>query len=144
MAQSCPINFKKLDENQIRIQAFFIALTALGFILTDWIAFVFILVYDFTVKIFLSSKFSLFAYIAQFVMKCFNISKQLLDSAPKIFALKIGLAFSFLIVLASFFGMNELATIFAIILALFAGMEAFFNYCVGCKFYSILRYFNIV
>jgi hypothetical protein len=77
-------------------------------------------------------------------MKCFNISKRLLDSAPKIFALKIGLAFSFLIVLASFFGMNELATIFAIILALFAGMEAFFNYCVGCKFYSILRYFNIV
>ena len=57
---------------------------------------------------------------------------------------KYKLYFSVIVVLASLFGVNEVATIFAISLAVCAGLEAFLNYCVGCKFYAILHHFNIV
>lgn len=144
MAKSCPVNFEKLDENQTRIQALFITLSALAFVLTGWSAFAVLLVYDFVVRLLVSPKFSIFTQIALFVLKFLNISKNLVDSAPKIFASQIGLGFSVAILFTSLFGLNEVATIFAIILALCAGMEALFNYCIGCKFYTILHHFNIV
>lgn len=143
MAKSCPVNFQKINENQVRIQALFITLTACGFIFTGWVVFGIVLLYDFTVRLFISPKVSLFAQIASLIIETFNIKEQLVDSAPKIFASKIGLAFSFAIVFSTFFGLNEAATFLAIILALCAAMEAVLNYCVGCKVYTIFRYFNM-
>lgn len=144
MSKSCPVNFKMLDENQIRIQALLITLTALVFLVTGWRAFVFLLVYDFAARLFVSPKISPFVQIALVTLKIFKIKKQSVDSAPKIFASYIGLGFSVAIVCASLLGADEAATLFAIILTLCAAMEAFFNYCVGCKFYAMLHYFNIV
>lgn len=144
MAKSCPVNFQKVDENQIRIQAILVTLSALGFVFSGWIAFAVLLVYDFTVRLFISSKFSLFAQIAPFILKIFNIHEQLVDSAPKIFASRIGLGFSIAIVFTSLYGVNEIATVFAIILAICAALDALFNYCVGCKVYAILHHLNIV
>ena len=144
MAKSCPVNFKMLDENQIRIQALLITLSALGFLFTGWIAFAFLLMYDFAVRLFVSPKISPFAQISLLILKIFNISKLEVDSAPKIFASYIGFAFCFAIIFASLSGVKEIANTFAIILTICAGLEAFINYCVGCKFYAILQHFNIV
>jgi len=144
MAKTCPVNFQNVDENLIRIQALFVTLSALAFIFTGWIAFAFLLMYDFTVRLLVSQKFSIFAQTALLVVKFFNITERLVDSAPKIFASQIGFGFSLAIVFTSLLELNDAATIFAIILALCAAMDAFLNYCIGCKFYTILHHFNIV
>lgn len=144
MAKACPVNFIKLDENQVRIQALLIALTSIVFIINGWTALAILLMYDFSVKLFISSKFSIYTQIALLILKPFKLSKNLVDSAPKVFASKIGFGFSVVILLATLSGLDEVATIFAIILALCAGLEALINYCVGCKFYAILHHFNIL
>ena len=144
MAKSCPVNFQKVNENQIRVQALLITLTALAFIFSGWVLLAFLLLYDFTVRLFISPKLSLFVQIALFVLKTFKIPERLVDSAPKIFASQIGLGFSFAIVLTSLFSLNDTAVVFAVILALCAAMEAVINYCVGCKCYAILHHFNII
>ncbi|MCF6310570.1 MAG: DUF4395 domain-containing protein [Sulfurimonas sp.] len=144
MAKSCPVNFLKVDENQIRVQALLVTLSAIGFIFSGSIFFAFLLVYDFTVRLFVSQKFSAFSQIAVAVLKVLNISKRPIDSAPKIFASRIGLGFSIAILLSSLFGATDIATIFAIILAVCASLDAIFNYCIGCKCYAILHHFNLV
>ncbi len=144
METSCPVNFQMLDENQVRIQALLITLTAIGFISTGSIVFVLILLYDFGVRLFISAKMSLYVHVAKLILSLFKIEKSLVDSAPKIFASKIGLLFSSLIIFSLLMDLSNIAIIFAIILAICAGAEALFNYCVGCKFYTILQYFKII
>lgn len=144
MAKVCPVNFIKLDENQVRIQASLIALSSILFITNGWIILAVLLMYDFSVKLFISSKFSIYTQIAQLILKPFKLTKNLVDSAPKVFASKIGFGFSVIILFAALLGLDEVATIFAIILAICAGLEALINYCVGCKFYAILHHFNIL
>ena len=144
MAKSCPVNFQKVDENQIRVQALLVTLSALGFVLSGSVLFAFLLVYDFIARLFISQKFSIFAQIAIALLKGLNISKRDIDSAPKIFASHIGFGFSVAILLTSLFGLNEIAAISAIILAVCAALDAFFNYCIGCKCYAILHHFKIL
>jgi hypothetical protein len=144
LANSCPVNFKKLDENQVRIQALFITFAAVGFVLTGWAAFAFLLLYDYVASLFISAKFSIFAKVANSILNIFNIQKKLIDSAPKIFASRLGFALSLAIVLMLLFGMNEAATIFAAVLALCSGLDGLFNYCVGCKLYAVLHHFKMV
>ena len=144
MEKACPVNFQMLNENQVRIQAFLITLTAIGFIFTGSIVFALLLLYDFSVRLFISPKISIFVQIALLILSLFKIPKSLVDSAPKIFASKIGLAFSLIIALVSLLGLSNIAVFFAIILAICAGAEAAFNYCIGCKFYTILQHFNMV
>lgn len=144
MAKACPVNFRKINENQIRIQALLITLVVVVFIGTKWSLLSFLLLYDFTVRLFISSKLSPITYIAAGVLKFFAIKKLLIDSGPKLFASKIGFLFALIIAVSVVFGLSDVATIFAIILAVCAGLEAFFNYCIGCKFYQILRHFNII
>ncbi|MCK4875360.1 MAG: DUF4395 domain-containing protein [Sulfurimonas sp.] len=144
MAKSCPVNFQKVDENQIRVQALLVTLSALGFVLSGSVLFAFLLVYDFIVRLFISQKFSIFSQIAIALLKGLNIPKRDIDSAPKIFASHIGLGFSVAILLTSLFGLNEMAVISAIILAICAALDAFFNYCIGCKCYTILHRLKIL
>jgi len=144
MAKTCPVNFQQVDENQIRIQAVFVALSAVIFIATGWIALAFLLAYDFAVRLFITPKLSPFAQLANLILNILNITEKCVDSAPKIFASRIGLGFSVAIAATAFFGFYEAAMILSIILAVCAGLEAVFNYCVGCKFYSILHHFNLV
>ena len=144
MEKSCPVNFQMLDENQVRIQAFIITLSAIGFIFTGSIVFALLLLYDFAVRLFISARLSIFVQVALLILSLFKIPKSLVDSAPKLFASKIGLIFSLAIVISASMGFSNIAVVFAIILAICAGAEAVFNYCIGCKFYTILQHFNMV
>lgn len=144
MARSCPVNFEKIDENRVRIQALLTALTASVFLLSGWVFFALLLLYDFTARLFISQKISPFAQLAIAVVKIFDIRESLVDSAPKIFASYIGLAFSIIILLASLLEAGAISNVCAIILAICAALDAVFNYCVGCKVYTIFHRFNIV
>ncbi len=144
MAKSCPVNFEKVDENKVRFQALLVALSTLAFIMSGWVFFAFLLLYDFSARLFISQKISPFAQLAIVIIKLFNIRESLVDSAPKVFASYIGFVFSIIILLASLFEAESISAVFAIILAICAAMDAVFNYCVGCKVYTVLHRFNIV
>jgi len=143
MLNSCPVNFIKIDENQSRIQSLLVALVAMSIVLTGIIDLAALLVYDYFARIFLSQKFSPFAQIALFIIRIFKIKERLVDSAPKNFASKIGLIFSIAIFTSFTLGSQEAVIIFAVILAVSAGLESFLNFCIGCKFYAILKHFKI-
>ncbi len=55
---------------------------------------------------------------------------------PKQFAVCVGVLFSAIIVILEFTKQWEAATAFAAILAFFAGLESFLNFCAGCWFFG--------
>jgi tellurite resistance protein TehA-like permease/glutaredoxin len=55
---------------------------------------------------------------------------------PKQFAVLVGILFSAIIVILQFTKVWQGATVFAAILAFFAGLEAFMNFCAGCWFFG--------
>lgn len=144
MAKACPVNFQKVNENQIRFQAIFVAITAIIFAMSNWIVLPLLLIFDFFSKLFISQKLSPFAMASTVGLKIFNIKNKSVDSAPKIFASHLGLIFSVIIFIAAIFGFEVTASIVAIILAVCASLEAVFNYCLGCKIYAILHKFNLI
>jgi hypothetical protein len=143
MNQSCPISLDRIDTNFVRIIAIQVISIALLLIFTQEILFALILFFDFLVRILNFKKLSPFAYIAKLVIKYFNITPQLSDEAPKRFALYVGIFIIAMATLFYLFQFNLTASIIITILVICAFLEAAFDYCLGCKIYYFLQYFQI-
>lgn len=140
MTQSCPISFKRIDANFVRIVAVQVIATALLLIFTQELIFAFILLFDFSVRILNLKKLSIFSYIAQSTIKYWNLEANFCDEAPKRFALQVGIVIITLFTLLYLLNFDIIASILVSILLLCAFLEATFDYCVGCKVYYILQY----
>jgi hypothetical protein len=67
----------------------------------------------------------------------------LIDKGPKVFAARIGIVFTAIIVISILANAPVLAIIFASVLALFAFLEAAFGFCVACVIYPyVFHLFN--
>lgn len=142
MTQSCPISFNRVDANLVRIIATEVMIVALLLIFTQELIFSLILLFDFMVRILKFRQLSIFFHVAHFIIKYFNIAPKLCDDAPKRFALYLGLIIVTLFSLLYFFQLNLLATILVSTLLICAFLEAAFDYCIGCKIYHLLHYFQ--
>jgi len=140
MIQSCPISFKRVDTNFVRIVAVQVIAVALLLIFTQQIIFALILLFDFSVRILNLQKLSIFAYIAQISIKYFNLKATFCDEAPKRFALQVGIVIIALFTLLYLLNFQMIASFLVTILLLCAFLEATFDYCVGCKVYHLLQY----
>jgi hypothetical protein len=72
------------------------------------------------------------------LVKVLALDTVYINAGPKIFAARIGLIISGLIILTGIVKLNILANSFAGILGLFSFLEAAFGYCVACKIYPIV------
>ena len=140
MTQTCPISFNRIDANVVRIIALQVISIALLLIFTQELIFALILFFDFSVRILNLKQLSILAYVAQFIIKNFEIEAQLCDEAPKRFALYIGVIIIAIFTLLYLFQLNIMASLLVSTLLVCAFLEATFDYCVGCKVYHLLQY----
>lgn len=70
--------------------------------------------------------------------KLLSLEELFINVGPKIFAARIGLVFSVVILFASATEMHFTALAFAFVLGLFSFLEAAFGICVACKIYHFL------
>lgn len=133
------MSYTTIDSNVVRLGAFFVIILLISGLYYP-IIFIFIFI-DFLLKS-IKLRYSFLSFLAKIILhKILKLKIKPVDAFPKKFAMKIGLVFSILILTTLFF---ELNLIFNIILSMFLTatfLEAFFNYCFGCKIYSIL--FNL-
>lgn len=142
---SCPISGEQRDNTTARAVAFFVLiLSAVSLLLaiqgSPSIAAIIILLLavDFIIRAFFSPKISPLAVISRGLVSALKLPRVLVDSAPKIFAARIGVAFT----LSSgiLFTLN-FVTAGAIVLAVLivcAALESFFSFCLGCWMYALL------
>jgi hypothetical protein len=142
---SCPINGEKRDNNAVRIvagQTLLIAVVTLvianvvgalpAAIITG------LLGIDFIIRAFIKPKYSPLATLARGITSGLNHKKVMVDSAPKIFAARIGVLFTVVSTLLFAFGATLAGSIVLGILVVCALLESVFNFCVGCWVYALL------
>lgn len=131
----CPISEKKIDERVARLNATFTVLLLSGFFITQNIFFIAFLGIDFFLRTADRSKYSLLAITSKNLVKYLQVKELLINAGPKIFAARIGLIFSILIVLSYLLNAKVLAFFIAGILGLFSFLEAVVGLCVACEIY---------
>ncbi len=144
MPISCPISQKRVDTQMVRAISVLISITAILFLLTSNIFLAYLLLIDFSLRLFRKNNFSPFFQLSLVILRLLNIQPRLSDEAPKRFALYLGWGMSIMIVLFVAFGAAKLAAVFIAILFFCSSLEMFFEFCVGCKVYHYLKTFKIL
>ena len=137
--KSCPITYKILDQNVIRVVASTISALGIIFIIYPNFAILVLILYDFFVRTLGYEKISPLYNIARAVLKLFGVKKDKVDAGPKEFAVKIGLLFATLGVVLFLLDLVFAATVIIAILTICALLETIFNYCIGCEVYMLLK-----
>ncbi len=134
----CPISEKKVNERVARVNATFTVLLITGFLITQNIFFVAFLAIDFFLRTADRAKYSLVAISSKNIIKYLQVKELMINAGPKIFAARIGLVLSSLIILSYLVNVKILALVIAGILGLFSFLEAAFGLCVACEIYPLV------
>jgi len=137
----CPISEKKVNERVARLNATFTVLLITGFLFTQNIFFIVFLALDFFLRTTDRAKFSLVAISSKNIAKYLHVKELLINAGPKIFAARIGLILSSLIVISYLLNAKILAMIIAGMLGLFSFLEAALGFCVACEIYPYIYRF---
>lgn len=142
--KSCPITYKTVDQNIVRIVASEVSALGIFFIIYPSFAILALLLYDFFVRMIGYEKISPLYNIARVASKLFRVKKDKIDAGPKEFALKIGFLFALLLVILFLLDQAFATVVVMVVLTACALLEALFNYCIGCKMYMLLKKFKLL
>lgn len=140
--KSCPITYKKVDQNVIRVLSGLVFVLAVLFILHPVLIILIVLLYDFLVRILNYKKISPLFNLSRLLAKLMKLKKNSIDAGPKEFASKLGLVFVFCAFAIFLSGYTPVSVSIMAILAVCAFLELAFNYCIGCQIYMILKKFR--
>ncbi|MCK9454606.1 DUF4395 domain-containing protein [Sulfurimonas sp.] len=142
--KSCPITYKTVDQNIVRIVASEVSALGIFFIIYPSFVILALLLYDFFVRMIGYEKISPLYNIARVTSKLFRVKKDKIDAGPKEFALKIGFLFALLLVILFLLDQAFATVVVMVVLTACALLEALFNYCIGCKMYMLLKKFKLL
>ncbi len=141
---NCPVDFKKVNENKVRLTAAWVLLLAIAFATTKfWLIPAFLLI-DFSLRAFNLGKYSLLHKISDFFVSTFEIKNKPTAQAPKVFAAQIGLLFSVLILATTLFGFYPISLGLSVVLIFFAFLESVLSFCAGCYVYTFLQKLKVL
>ncbi len=142
MLQSCPISQKRVDTHIVRIISAIASLTALLFLLTNQSFLIFLLLFDYSMRLMRMEKFSPFYQVSVFIVKVLKLQPHKSDEAPKRFALILGWSMTVFMILFYFFSFIYALYALVAILLFCASLEAIFDFCIGCKMYPYVASFQ--
>jgi hypothetical protein len=142
---SCPISGEQRDNNTVRFVAGFTTIIAIAALLVanmvDTLPAAVItglLAIDFIIRAFFKPKYSPLATLARGTTSALNLDKVMVDSAPKVFAARIGVLFSVTSTILFALGLQLPGSIVLDILIVCAFLESVLSFCLGCWFYALL------
>ena len=142
MSSSCPINLQQVDSYASRISSFIVALLIILYLVSSSKYILYLLCVDFIVKLFTEKKRSLISILALKVRKSFKMQEKFIDGGPVKIANIFALVLVFILLIGHYLGLNFLTFVVAEIFLLCALLNVFFDYCVGCKIYNIIKKFH--
>jgi len=137
--KSCPISLISVDSNIARINALYVGIIFILFILLQNSALVFFLILDFVIRIFFNKEYSLLFMLSKITKQLLNLQNVKVDAAPKKLAALFGLVFLIAITAMHFAGLTLLFYLFSGVLLACIFLEVTFSYCLGCEIYHIYK-----
>ena len=139
MSNSCPLNFERVDSNVARLSSFTVASLVVLYLLSSNIYILLFIALDFTIKLFVNKKFSPIAKLSGFIKNMFRMKDRFTDGGAKRLAAIFGLLFVFLLILTHLLNIWIGSLLVAAIFLSCSLLDVFFNYCIGCKVYFIIK-----
>ncbi|MCK9411525.1 MAG: DUF4395 domain-containing protein [Prolixibacteraceae bacterium] len=131
----CPISENKIDEYVTRTNAGFTVLIIVSFLIASNFLFVVFLGVDFLLRSLELPKFSLVGISSRNILKYLQVKSKPINAGPKIFAARIGLVLTSMILLGILIQSNLLVIGISLILGIFSFLEFAFGFCVACQIY---------
>ncbi|MDR1511894.1 MAG: DUF4395 domain-containing protein [Propionibacteriaceae bacterium] len=145
ISSACPIWGKTRDNNGVRFVAAESLLVAAGSVAVALLVgprpaavVTGLLAADFFLRAFGSPRHSPLAQLAGRITSALRLPRRLVDAAPKVFASRIGLAFTVAGTILLALGLTVPAIVVLGVLIVFAFLESVFAFCAGCWVYSLL------
>lgn len=139
MSNACPLNFVQVDSSVARFSALLVALLVIIYLATSNIYILLYLVYDFSMKLFVTPKASLIMILAKLLKNSFRVQEKLVDGGAKRLAAFLGFFFVILLIIAHFLASPFVIFFLAAIFLLCSLLDVFFDYCIGCQIYFIIK-----
>ncbi len=139
MQQSCPVNFQTYDNTISRISSLNIALLITAYLFTSQIVIMLFVIVDLVLRVFVDKRLSPVYYLSLSIKRLFGLHTVMKDSASKRLATYFGLLFSLLIVVFHMLYLPEALYVTAGIYMLCLLLDAFFDFCLGCKIYYLVK-----
>ena len=131
----CPVSSLMIEESKSRMNAALSLLILLGYLYTLSFWVILFLGIDFALRGFGRGAYSPVALLAGWLVKMFNFQNRRINAGPKIFAARIGFVFCAAVVLLMLIHLPTTAFVVAVVLTLFAFLEAVFGFCMACYIY---------
>lgn len=149
LTHACPIDNHKIDEHVTRLVAlivFCLLITAHLNPFSISLPIIILIFLDFLLRATKNTQYSPLARLSRFILNLLHINPKPIDRAPKLFAARIGLLMSTLLLIFIITSVEPVQLYFIILgfflLATF--LESFFAFCLGCQLYSLLISFRII
>ncbi|MCF6329951.1 MAG: DUF4395 domain-containing protein [Sulfurimonas sp.] len=139
MSYACPITFKKVDSTVSRFNAFLVSLFIIYYLFTFNVFVLYFLLVDFIIRSFGKKDYSLLFLISKTLKEVLKLKSRPYDGGAKMLAGYFGIFFLILLIIGNYFSLSLFSYIIAIIFLSCALLDVFFNYCVGCKVYFIIK-----
>ncbi len=139
ISKSCPIEYKTVDKNIIRINAMIIFSFLVFFILTYNPVFLILILGDFVIRVFFGLKYSPICFVIKRILRLSGVKPHKINAGPKTFAAKIGLLFAISSLIAYVAGWEYISIGIASVFLIATGLEAFFNFCLACQIYPYFK-----
>ncbi len=139
MSYACPITFKKVDSTVSRFNAFLVSLFLIYYLFTFNALVLYFLLIDFIIRSFGKKDYSLLFLVSKTLKTLLKLKSRPYDGGAKMLAGYFGIFFLILLIIGNFFSLSFFSYIIAIIFLSCALLDVFFNYCVGCKVYFIIK-----
>ncbi|MCO5934584.1 DUF4395 domain-containing protein [Mucilaginibacter sp. RB4R14] len=136
----CPVDHVKVNENKVRMIALLVLVLGLFFLFTSYSLLIILLVFDFFTRTFNKQKHSPLGWLADRLVFRFKIPYKPTDRGPKRFAAGMGLTFVSIILIATIAEWAVLLLPLTVLLCIFAFLESFSGFCVGCYVYTGLQW----
>ena len=132
-----------VDENQTRFHAGVLVLLMIAYLFSANELFIYILVYDFLVRVYAMPFMSPIYLISTCLVNLLNLKKRAIDGLAKEFASHVGLTILFVVLIADLIGETTTALSLTLFLTLWKIVEVTRDFCFACEFYKFLKHKNI-
>ena len=139
MSYSCPLSFETIDSNVSRFNSLLVASLVITYLITFNAIILYFLLFEFSMKLFCKKDFSLIYKLAKFLKKMFKLEDKLADSGAKRLAGYFAILFLLLLVAGNNLNLYIFSVIVGAIFVTCSLLDAFFNFCIGCKIYFIIK-----
>jgi hypothetical protein len=133
------MSFKQIDSNVSRLTSFFVALSVIAYLVYGFSFILYIVAFDFMMRLFITKDSSIFYMSALFMKEIFNIKDKFVDSGSKRLAAYFGLVFVSMLIFAHYLDNYILTLSIAGIFLACSLLDVFLDFCLGCKIYFIIK-----